>query len=165
MRDEVGPERRVRRTMEDRFYAFVFEEALCTFGARLVNPVIRCGGPGELFERIENGTPVEAALPGMTLRETRETASLLRYHVSRERSGAGMSTARMKRIHRIGIRKRLWIIKALGWTLGDAFYSGFHEGRVSLEELRRLFRERFEEEGRALRLYLEWVGRLSPYRG
>ena len=71
----------------------------------------------------------------------------------------------MKRIHRLGIRKRLWIIKALGWTLGDSLYNGFHDGKVSLEELRGLFRERFEEEGTAVALYLEWVGRLSPYRG
>jgi hypothetical protein len=143
----------------------VFEEALCTLGARLVNPVIPCGGPGELFGAIgDNGSVVEA-LPGMTLAETRETTVMLKYHVARERSGGKMSTEKMKRIHRLGIRKRLWIIKALGVTLGDALYNGFHEGEVSLSQLQVLFRERFEEEGGAVRLYLEWVGRLQPYRG
>ena len=165
MRDEIGPERRIRRTMEDRFYAFVFEEALCTLGARLVNPVISCGGPGELFEAIGDNGSVGEPLPGMTLAETRDTAALLRYHVTREQSGGKMSTEKMKRIHRLGIRKRLWIIKALGWTLGDALYNGFHDGKVSLEELQVLFRERFEEEGGAVPLYLEWVLRLHPYRG
>jgi hypothetical protein len=165
MRDEVGPERRIRRTMEDRFYSFVFEEALCTFGARLVNPVIKCGGPGELFEAMRENGSVTGPLPGMTLAETKETAALLRYHVTRERSGGNMSTEKMKRIHRLGIRKRLWIIKALGWTLGDALYNGFHDGSVSIEELQGLFRERFEEDGCAVPLYLEWVGRLGPYRG
>ncbi len=165
MRDEIGPERKIGRTMSDRFYAFVFEEALCTFGARLVNPVIPCGGPGELFEAIGDKGSVSEALPGMTLAETRETAALLRYHVAREKSGYSMSTEKMKRIHRLGIRKRLWIIKALGWTLGDALYNGFHEGKVTIEELQGLFRERFEEEGGAVLQYLEWAGRLGPYRG
>jgi hypothetical protein len=165
MRDEIGPERKIRRTMEDRFYAFVFEEALCTFGARLVNPVISCGGPGELFEAMKGNGAVSEALPGMTLAETRAAAALLRYHAARERSGGSMMTEKMKRIHRLGIRKRLWIIKALGWTLGDALYNGFHDGKVTLDELRGLFRERFEEEGGAVPLYLEWVGRLEPYRG
>ncbi len=165
MRDEIGPERRIRRTKEDRFYAFVFEEALCTFGARLVNPVIKCGGPGELFDAMGEKGTVNGHLPGMTLAETKEAAALLRYHVSREKAGANMSTEKMRRIHRLGIRKRLWIIKALGWTLGDALYNGFHDGKVSLEELQGLFRERFEDEGGAVPLYLEWVGRMRPYRG
>ncbi len=165
MRDEIGPERRIRRTMEDRFYAFVFEEALCTFGARLVNPVIKCGGPGELFGLMRENGSVTGPLPGMTLAETRETAGMLRYHAAREKTGASMSTGKMKRIHRLGIRKRLWIIKALGWTLGDSLYTGFHDGKVSLEELKGLFRERFEEDGVAVPLYLEWVGRLGPWRG
>ncbi len=165
MRDEVGPRRKIRRTMEDRFYAFVFEEALCTFGARLVNPVIKCGGPGELFDAMGANGSIPEPLPGMSLAETKETAALLRYHISRENSGGSMSTEKMKRIHRLEIRKRLWIINALGWTLGDALYTGFHDGRVSLEELQGLFRERFEDEGTAVPLYLEWAGRLSPYRG
>ena len=165
MRDEIGPRRKIRRTMEDRFYAFVFEEALCTLGARLVNPVISCGGPGELFEAMGENARVVSAVPGMTLAETREAAALLRYHIAREKMGGKMSTGKMKRIHCLGIRKRLWIVKALGWTLGDAFYSGFHDGKVSLEELQALFRERFDEKGGAAQLYLEWVGKLHPYRG
>lgn len=151
--------------MEDRFYAFVFEEALCTFGARLVNPVIKCGGPGELFNAMGANSSNSEPLPGMTLAETKETASLLRYHIAREKSGGSMSTGKMKRIHKLGIRKRLWIIKALGWTLGDALYNGFHDGKISLGELQGLFRERFEEEGTAVPLYIEWVGRMNPYRG
>lgn len=170
MRDEIGPERRIRRTMEDRFYAFVFEEALCTLGARLVNPVISCGGPGELFGIMEADGSADSPLPGMTPAETREAANLLRYHVTREKTGRKktgrkMSTEKMKRIQRLGIRKRLWIVKALGWTLGDALYNGFHDGKVSLEELQALFRERFEKEGGTAPLYLYWVRRLRPYRG
>ncbi len=165
MRDEIGESGRIRRTMEDRFYAFVFEEALCTLGARLVNPVIPCGGPGELFAAMGENGRVSARLPGMTLAETRETAALLRYHIARERARGSMSTPRMKRIFRLGIRKRLWIIKALGWTLGDALYNGFHEGKVSIEELRSLFRERFDGERSTSGLYLEWVRRVGPYRG
>ena len=165
MRDEVGLERKIRRTMEDRFYAFVFEEALCTFGARLVNPVIKCGGPGELFDTMGENSSVGGPVPGMTLAETREVAALLRYHIAREKTGINMTTEKMMRIHRLGIRKRLWIIKALGWTLGDALYSGFHDGNVSLEELQALFRERFDGEGGAVTLYLEWVRRMRPYRG
>ncbi len=165
MRDEIGPQRKIRRTMEDRFYAFVFEEALCTLGARLVNPVISCGGPGELFEAMGESGSVVGPLPGMTLTETREAAALLRYHIACEKTGGKMSTGKMKRIHRLSIRKRLWIVKALGRTLGDALYSGFHDGKVSVEELQVLFRERFDREGGATPLYLEWVRRLRPYRG
>ena len=165
MRDEVGPERRIRRTMEDRFYAFIFEEALCTLGARLVNPVISCGGPGELFEIMKESGSAGGSLPGMTQGETREAAALLKYHAAREKRGEKMSSVKMGLIYRLGIRKRLWIIKALGWTLGDALYSGFHDGKVSLEELQALFRERFEKKGGAAPLYIKWVRRLRPYRG
>jgi hypothetical protein len=166
MRDEIGPRRKIRRTMEDRFYAFVFEEALCTLGARLVNPVIPCGGPGELFELMAAGGAPSGPLPGMTPAETKDAACLLRYHAARERVTSGFTEGRrMKRIFRLGIRKRLWIVKALGWTLGDALYSGFHDGKVSLGELQALFRERFEMRGGAAPLYRRWVRRLRPYRG
>jgi hypothetical protein len=165
MRDEIGPHRKIRRTMEDRFYAFVFEEALCKLGARIVNPVNICGGSGELFGVMNEDGSIDRPLPGMTPAETREAAALLRYHISRERSDGKFSTAKMKRIHRLGIRKRLWIVKALGWTMGDALYSGFHDGRVSLEQLQSLYRERFDREGEAASIYLEWVERLRPHRG
>ncbi|HER43015.1 MAG TPA: hypothetical protein ENO08_00970, partial [Candidatus Eisenbacteria bacterium] len=106
MRDEIGPERRIRRTMEDRFYAFVFEEALCLLGARIVNPVIPCGGPGLLFEVMNRDGSVTGPLQGMTPAQTREIAALLRQHIAWEGSGAGRPTESIKRIYRYGIRKR-----------------------------------------------------------
>jgi hypothetical protein len=165
MRDEIGPGRRIRRTMEDRFYAFVFEEALCPLGARLVNPVIPCGGPGRLFEVMRKDGSVTEPLQGMTPTQTREIAVMLRQHIAWENAGVDRPSDRIRRIYRLGIRKRLWIIRALGRTLGDAVYSGFHEGRVSLEQIRGLFRERFDDAGSGARLYLEWVRLLRPYRG
>jgi hypothetical protein len=165
MRDEIGPGRRIRRTMEDRFYAFVFEEALCLLGARLVNPVIPCGGPGRLFEVMRKDGSVTEPLQGMTPTQTREIAVMLRQHIAWENAGVDRPSDRIRRIYRLGIRKRLWIIRALGRTLGDAVYSGFHEGRVSLEQIRGLFRERFDDAGSGARLYLEWVRLLRPYRG
>jgi hypothetical protein len=162
MREEIGPGRKIRRTMEDRFYSFVFEEALCAFGARIVDPVTGCGGPGPLLESMRGGGPVSEPLPGMTLADTGKTVSLLRYHIAWERSGENVVTGRMRGLYRLGIRKRLWVIRALGRPLGEAMYRGFHEGRVSLEELRGLFRERFDRKGSAMPLYLEWVRRLQP---
>jgi len=162
MREEIGPGRKVRRTMEDRFYSFVFEEALCDFGARIVDPIVDCGRTADLFAAMRGSGPFGEPLPGMTRAETGRTVSLLRYHLAREKSGGKMVTEKMRGLFRIGIRKRLWVIRALGWYLGEALYRGFHAGSVSLDELRGLFRERFEREGSALPMYLEWVRRLEP---
>jgi len=108
---------------------------------------------------------VTEPLQGMTPTQTREIAVMLRQHIAWENAGVDRPSDRIRRIYRLGIRKRLWIIRALGRTLGDAVYSGFHEGRVSLEQIRGLFRERFDDAGSGARLYLEWVRLLRPYRG
>lgn len=162
LRDEIGRFGRVRRRLDDRFYAFVIEEALCRVGARLVDPALDFGGSAPLLSLIDGRCAlrtVAGRLPGLTPAETRETVELLRYHRRRESSAKRemRPTPMLRRIHRFGIRKRLWIVKALGSRLGDALYRGFHEGTVPLAELRALFHERFEEPGAAQRAYLELV--------
>lgn len=166
MRDEIGRFGRIRRRLDDRFYAFAVEEALCRVGARLVDPKLDFSCPTPLMGILGGRGGSNGRLPGLTPAETRETARLLRYHLRRERraGGALRPTATLRRIHRLGIRKRLWIVKALGAVLGDALYHAFHDGSLTLAELRALFRERFEEPGSGMRVYLGLVKRLGIHR-
>lgn len=166
MRDEIGRYGRVRRRMDDRFYAFVIEEALCRVGARLVDPKLDFSCPTPLLGALGGRRDRNHRLPGLTPAETRETAELLRYHIRRERDAGEQLrlTPKLRRIHRLGIRKRLWIVKALGSILGDALYRGFHDGSVTLADLRAFFRERLEEPGAAVNAYLGLVKRLGIHR-
>jgi len=163
MRDEIGRFGRIRRRMDDRFYSFVIEEALCRVGARLVDPKLDFSCPTPLLGALGQANGSGGRLPGLTPAETRETRELMRYHTRRERrAGEEMRpTAKLRRIYRLGIRKRLWIVKALGSVLGDALYRAFHDGSATVADLRGLFRERFEAPGSGMGVYLGLVKRLG----
>lgn len=163
MRDEVGQANSIRRSEEDRFYAFIFEEALTWVGAKLVNPLVDPADTGDLSGRIGRGGRVTSPVEGYTLQETRETARFLKYHLKREREGKGSMrrTALLDEIYRLEIRKRLLIIRTLGKMLGFVLFEGFHQGLLSREELKSLFAQRFDIPGSGKRLYVEWIGRLG----
>lgn len=166
MRGEIGAGRAVRRSRQDRFYASVFEEALCRVGERSVNPDPAARSRGPLTDLLERGLPAGERLPGMTRKETVDLAGLLRHHLRRESEKGGLATAtpKLARIYRLGARKRARIVETLGSTLGDAIYDGFHEGSVRAKELASLFGERFDAPGRGPGLYLEWTARTGPDR-
>jgi hypothetical protein len=106
-------------------------------------------------------------VPGFSLTETRAMVRMLSYHFRRDRSSSGVmrSTEPLRSIHRLGIKKRQLIIRALGHTLGEALYESYYSGKVSKEEIRGLFGDRTDKPGAAKETYSGWVRRVKPFRG
>lgn len=167
MRDEVSREKKVWRTQEDRFYAFVFEEALVFLGSKIIDSTYSFINTDLLLNVIDTRGVVRKPVAGFSLSETREIVRLLKYHMRRENGGTGTmkATSTLKSIFRLDIHKRLLIIKTLGHSLGEAILKGYMEGKVSREEILELYRENFKEAGTVKRLYLDWVQRTKPFRG
>jgi hypothetical protein len=165
LRDRIGRLGKQEKADDDRFYAFVFEEALVYFGSKLINPTRDFVQTDMLLQRIDPHGAVCEALPRKSLADTREIAALFKYHIRRERCsrGALRLTRKLRKIHKLGITKRLLIVKALGATLGEAIYRGIHEGHISREELLELYREPFDEPGKARATYMEWVRRTESF--
>ena len=151
---------------EDRFYRFVIEEALVYLGAKIVDSTVDYAKTDPLLGVIDSRGVVRGAAAGMSLAETRSVVKLLKYHMKRERTSRGLSrsTATMKRIHRLGLKKRLLVIRALGHTLGDAIYDCHYGGIVSTADILGLFEEPAERPGEAKRLYAAWVQRTVRFR-
>jgi hypothetical protein len=165
MRGELDKSGKIRRTNEDRFYAFLFEEALCRFGTRIVNPKLDFDVIDPLAEVSCMEGVIREPLPGLTIRATREVERLYRYFIAREGKARGRirSTEKLRSLFKMGIRKRLWIVKALGSRLGDAIYRGYQEGEVTHEQVLSLFSERFDEPGRGAGLYMDWIDATGPF--
>ncbi|MBN2070613.1 MAG: ChaN family lipoprotein [Candidatus Krumholzibacteriota bacterium] len=166
MRGELGMSGRIRRSIEDRFYAFVIEEALAWAGARIINPRIGAASADDLLGRIDEAGEVSRPLDGFSIGQTRDIAAMLKYHFKWEREWKKGSrvTCKLGEIHRLEIRKRLFIIKTLGRTLGDAIHKGYREGKIRRRELLRLFRDNFSHKGSGIKTYMRWVEKTSPQR-
>jgi hypothetical protein len=167
MRDEIGRANKVQRRYDDRFYAFIVEEALSYLGSKIINPTQDCLGSDPLLTTIDARGVVRKAAPRFSLEATREIVHLLKYHFSRERSSSGSLriTPKLYNIYRMDIKKRLPIVKTLGHTLGEAIYEAYHGGKVTRNDIVNLFKERFDTPGEAASIYMNWVNRTGPYRG
>jgi uncharacterized iron-regulated protein len=163
----LGADGKTSASAEDRFYRFVIEEALAYTGAKIIDSTLDCLKTDPLLSVIDSRGVVKGPAAGMTLAETRSVVKLLKYHMRRERTKGNLerSTATLKRIHRLNLKKRLLIIRALGHTLGEAIYECHYRGRVSTADILGLFRERADEPGKAKRLYLAWTAETGPFRG
>lgn len=153
--------------MEDRFYEFVIEEALSFVGAKIVDSTIDCSRMDPLLKVIDGRGVVRKPVAGFSLLETRAMARMLAYHFRRDRSRSGIMrvTEPLRAIHRLGIKKRQLIVRALGHTLGEAVYDAHYSGLVSREEIHAFFRDRTDYPGAAKKIYSEWVRRVKPFRG
>jgi hypothetical protein len=167
LRGRIGERGRGKLTVEDRFYRFVIEEALVYTGAKIVDSTLDCMKTDPLLGVIDSRGVVKGPAAGMTLRETRSVVKLLKYHMRRERTKGKLdrSTATLEKIHRLNLKKRLLIIRALGHTLGEAIYESHYRGDVSTADILELFRERIEEPGEAKRIYSAWTAKTNPFRG
>ncbi len=163
MRDEIGRKNRVVRSEEDRFFAYVFEEALAWVGAKMVDPLIDPQVKGDILDCIDGRGRVTGPVGSFSMGETRDAAALLKYFLKRKRSGAGKlrATSKLRKLYSLGIRKRLLVIRALGRTLGNEIYRGFHGGTVSREDLISIFAERFCGPVPGSAVYIEWARRVS----
>jgi hypothetical protein len=77
----------------------------------------------------------------------------------------GRTTATLDKIHRLNLKKRLLLIRALGHTLGEAIHDCHYRGIISTEDILGLYRESADGSGEAKRLYIDWTSRTSPFRG
>ena len=154
-------------SVEDRFYRFVIEEALVYMGAKIVDSTLDCMKTDPLLSVIDSRGVVRGPAAGMTLAESRSVVKLLKYHTKRERTNRNLerSTATLEKIHRLSLKKRLLLIRALGHTLGEAIHECHYRGIVSTEDILGLFREPADGPGDAKRLYIAWTSRTSPFRG
>jgi hypothetical protein len=152
---------------EDRFYRFVIEESLAYTGAKMIDSTLDCMKTDPLLGVIDSRGVVKGPAAGMTLNETRSVVKLLKYHMRRERTKGNISrsTATLKKIHRLNLKKKLLIIRALGHTLGEAIYECHHRGSVSTGDVLGLFREPIDVSGRAKDLYIAWTAETCPFRG
>ncbi|UCF04692.1 MAG: ChaN family lipoprotein [bacterium] len=167
LRDDVVMQRRMKRTKSDLFYMAVFEEALVCFGSKIINYARDCLKTDPLLVTIDARGVVRSKVSGFSLAETRSMVRLLKYHftLDRRKRKRVRTTRTLERIYRMGVTKRSYIIDTLGFTLGEAIYTAFHDGIVTHEKIGSLFRERFEEPGKARLLYHEWVDMVKPFRG
>ncbi|MCK4350342.1 MAG: ChaN family lipoprotein [Candidatus Krumholzibacteria bacterium] len=167
MRARMGKWRGRRKSVEERFYEFVLEETLSFVGAKIVDPTIDCKRMDPLLQVIDGRGVVRKPVAGFSLQETRAIVRMLAYHFRRDRSRSGIMrvTEPLRAIHRLGIKKRQLIVKALGHTLGEAVHDARYSGLVSKEEIRGLFEDRTDYQGAAKKIYSELVGRVKPFRG
>jgi hypothetical protein len=167
MRGRIGASKKGFRRAEDRFYSFILEEALVYTGAKIVDPTLDCMKKDPLLRGMDVRGAVVAPAAGLTLPETRSMIKMLKYHFERERSAGSVlrTTEKLRRIHRLGIKKRLLIVRALGHTLGEAIYQGHLGGGVATDDILELFRHPIVRPDEAELVYLQWVKRTGPFRG
>ena len=167
LRGRMGKWRGRHKSVEERFYEFVLEEALSYVGAKVVDSTIDYARTAPLLEVIDGRGVVREPVIGLTLPETRALVKMLTYHFRRDRSKSGIKrlTEPLRSIHRLGIKKRQLIIRALGHTLGEAIYDAHYAGNVSRDEILGLFEDRTDRPGYAKALYSKWVARVKPFRG
>jgi hypothetical protein len=167
MRGRMGKWKGRRKTMEERFYDFILEETLSYLGAKIIDSTIDCPKMDPLLQVFDGRGVVRRPIAGLTMGETRGVAKMLRYHFRRDSSPAGImrATETLGAIYRLGIKKRQFIIRALGHTLGEAIYDAHYSGLVSKDEIRGLFELRFDDPREAKRVYAAWVKRVEPFRG
>jgi uncharacterized iron-regulated protein len=167
LRGRMGKWRGRRKSVHERFYEFVLEEALSYVGAKVVDSTIDCSRTDPLLQVVDGRGVVREPVAGLTLPETKALVRMLAYHFRRDRSKSGIKrmTEPLRSIHRLGIKKRQLIIRALGHTLGEAIYEAHHTGEVSRDEILELFEDRTDRSGYAKAIYSKWVERIKPFRG
>ncbi|MCK4235582.1 MAG: hypothetical protein KAX38_00590, partial [Candidatus Krumholzibacteria bacterium] len=169
MRDRIArkSDSKDRVRPDDRFYAFVLEEALVCLGSKVINPTQDCYRTDLLLGSIDTRGVVRRPVSSFSLEETREIVRLLKYHFRREVKAKGTLkiTRKLREIHNLGVRKRSLVAKTLGHMLGEAIYHSFHGGLVSRTDVIDLYRETFEVPGKAKVLYMNWVRKTKPFRG
>jgi hypothetical protein len=165
LRDEIGRAKQRRRAAEDRLFSFLIEETLVCFGAKIVNPTKRCAPEDPLLAfdvaRRRDARPV----PRHSLKDTREMASLLRFlfEYARHPGSRARGAARLDRLVRLGITRRMIVIRAAGKLLGEGMYRAFHRGSVTRGEIRSYFEHPLDAPGDARSVFLEIVRASEPY--
>jgi hypothetical protein len=147
----------------DRFYQHVLEEALGYFGSKIINPKRNHFRDGDIYkfyrksrEEIENELPYDYE----TFIEITEFIIMhktfeMNYHEMDE-----IPSLLYEGIASTG-EKYTTLIHELGYFLGEQLYEGFHKGLITIKQLQKLFKTRFDKPMLSLEIYLNLVEDLN----
>ncbi|MBI4483949.1 MAG: ChaN family lipoprotein [Acidobacteria bacterium] len=155
---------RRRRFRHDLFYIQVLEEALAYFGSKLIEPG-RSHFRESLFWNHEvDGKRHSVAVSGLSWRDFQFIGRFLALHKDLEARSSRYSEVPAEILQGIQScgKKYHYLIHELGYLLGEQIYDGYLQGEISRDEIRKMFFQRFEESGSALKTYLKLAERLAP---
>ncbi len=142
------------RDWRDAFYANVLHEAVGFFGSKLVNAKRKCArladfvAQNKFFEKVGKCPKNHVAC---------ETAALFVRQAKISKQGQLLPTAKIAALSR---ELFLSLTHALGYDVGEQLYYAFMAGQVSRDFVASLYKNKFEEEGSAGKMYLELVRKL-----
>ncbi|NOZ87148.1 MAG: ChaN family lipoprotein [Deltaproteobacteria bacterium] len=143
------------------FYARCLEEALGFFGSKVINPKRKCDHQRDFLQDIETFREKGiAAVDGEAYRLARFVIA----HKDMEKGKSKKSDPWLKVLYSQDVDMFNRLTHALGYMLGDRLYYGLKRDRISKEEIRNLFHERFDEEEQPLLTYFALCRRLSSIR-
>jgi hypothetical protein len=160
--DVFRQESRLRRRA-DLFYASVMEEALGFFGSKLIDPSRNHFFETKLYEYHRKDPAFIEANTEYSYEKFRSIIDFILLHKRFERNYHTLDEVPPRLLEGIRTRDpRLFSVLTheLGYYLGHQMYEGFHRGIIGRDEIRELFRERFDAQGSALSRYLDLVARL-----
>ncbi len=140
------------RLLVDAFYARCLEEALGFLGSKLINHKRK----HVTLEALAREKRSRAAS-----RRDRLLATLVLRHVGME---AGKKVRGMGTVYSCDAGMFNAVTHVLGYRLGERLYYSLVDGLITKEEVRKVFLDRFDEEGDALTTYLYLVGRTATVK-
>jgi hypothetical protein len=142
------------RELVDAFYANILHEALGFFGSKLINHKRKCYHEREFRELLTYFRTIHVP---EDRRMEEETAHLVVEYKEYERKGKPL---RYTAIFKQSLDLFLSVTHALGYMLGDRLYYGMMSGAISRKEIRKLYYDKWKEEGEPFGAYMELVRQL-----
>ena len=137
----------------DAFYFRVMNEAVAFVGSKVVNPKRKCAHVSEL-QKIASGEresmPLDVGAAHWALEHKRMEKGELVPHL------AGVFQAAPELFNAV--------THMLGYILGDQLYYALVRGRVERDTVRALFFEPLEDEGAAMLMYFELIGKVGKLK-
>lgn len=148
----------IPRTHRDAFYANVLHEAIGFFGSKLVNAKRKCARYSDF---VAEQRYLERANLAAENHVFYETSLLFLKHEKLAKKNELMHT---NKIMNLSQNLFLSITHAIGYDLGDRLYYGFMAGKISKEQIRKLYVRRFDDEGEPGQIYLELFSDLKSVK-
>lgn len=146
------------RARVDAFYANVLHEALGFFGSKLINPKRKCFHLNEFRGMLRHFK--HHPVPKGRATEV-ETAKLLLTYKLWEHRGIGLSA---DFVFNQPYQVFFAITHALGYMLGDVMFYGLMSNVIRKRDVRRLFMDRWRDDGAPFRSYMRMVTKLKSIK-
>ncbi len=149
------------------FYYRTMREALGWLGSKVINPKRMCYKEKDFRDFLDENAGRKLPLKQ---EETRRICRYVVQHKKMERklfkSRARKRTGRypaptLRKIYRLPVSLHLGVTHGLGYMLGDSLYHALLLGRVSKEEMRVLFYEKYQEPDRPFEVYMHYAERME----